>query len=168
MHGLKTRATFASRMSYEQNIVADLQRTGWSALSISDTSRPFVYTVGLMFSFARPELIIFSLGDNAFKVLRLMVEEIRGGRSFAARGTHENVLGNASIATRPVHPTWHTSYLGYAMGYYRERGRIGELEAIQIFWPDRNGKFPFERGCDEAVCSAQPRLDQPMMPDERR
>jgi hypothetical protein len=54
------------------------------------------------------------------------------------------------------------------MGYCTNNGRIGELEAMQVFWPDEQGRFPFDRGCDEAVWSAQPRLDQPVLPDEAR
>jgi hypothetical protein len=155
-------------LSYEQDIAADVERVGWSAISIADVSPPFVYSVGLMFSLAHPELIVFGLGDEGYNVLRAMVEDIRGGRSFAAPGAYDGVLAQGNIATRPVHPSQHESYLGYAMGYCRERGRIGELDAVQVFWPDRAGTFPFERDCDEAVWDAQPRLDEPVWPDVLR
>jgi Sulfatase len=56
-----------------------------------------------------------------------------------------------SIGLRRVHPTQHSLYLGFAMGYSRYTGRIGELEAIQVFWPDSGGRFPFEVGCDIGV-----------------
>jgi hypothetical protein len=55
----------------------------------------------------------------------------------------------------------HTEYLGYAMGYCRERGRIGELESLQVFWPDKAGHFPFEASCVEPIRALQPRLDLP-------
>ena len=155
-------------MSYEQDIAADVERIGWSAVSIADVSPSFVYSVGLMFSLGHPELIVFGLADEGYDVLRAMVEDIRGGRSFAEPGASEGVLAQGSIAVRPVHPSQHESYLGYAMGYCRERGRIGELEAVQVFWPDRAGRFPFERQCDEAVRAAQPRLDQQVWPDVLR
>ena len=117
-------------------------------------------TVGLMFSLGHAELIVFGLGDEGYNVLRAMVEDIRGGRSFADPGAYEGVLAQGFIATRRVHPSQHESYFGYAMGYCRERGRIGALAAVQVFWPDRVGRFPFERECDEAVRAAQPRLDR--------
>ncbi len=155
-------------MSYEQKIAADVERVGWSAISISDVSPSFVYTVGLMFSLGHPELIVFGLADEGYNVLGAMVEDIRGGRSFASPGTYHGVLAQGSISTRPVHPSQHDPYLGYAMGYCRERGRLGELEAVQVFWPDRAGRFPFDRDCDEAVWAAQPRLDQQVWPDVAR
>jgi hypothetical protein len=151
-------------VSYEQNIANDVERVGWSAISVSDVSPPFIYTVGLMFSLAHPELIIFGLGDAGYDILSAMVEDIRAGRSFASAGKYNGVLASGEVATRPVHPSHHETYLGYAMGYCRERGRIGELQAVQVFWPDRAGRFPFERGCEESVWNAQPRLDQPATP----
>lgn len=45
-------------------------------------------------------------------------------------------------------------------------GRIGELEAVQTFWPDSSGKFPFDAGCDLGVFNLQPRLDIGLSPRE--
>jgi hypothetical protein len=51
-------------------------------------------------------------------------------------------------------------------GFLRHIGRIGELEAVQAFWPDCTGKFPFEPGCDLGVSQLQPRLDIALTPSE--
>src|SRR5262249_23768953 len=72
------------------------------------------------------------------------------------------------VGFRPVHPTQHELYLGFAMGYCRHIGRLGELEAMQVFWPDSNGKFPFDVGCDSDVFCIQPRLDLGLTPGELR
>lgn len=45
---------------------------------------------------------------------------------------------------------------------------MGELEAVQVFWPDKNGKFPFDVGCDLDVYQRQPRLDLALTPSEIR
>jgi hypothetical protein len=60
-----------------------------------------------------------------------------------------------------VHPTQHEVYLGYAMGYYREIGDSDLLRAIQLFWPDKSGLFPFDLASDPVVASLQPRLELP-------
>ena len=52
------------------------------------------------------------------------------------------------------------------MGYCREIGRIGELQAVQLYWPDGTGRFPFEPNCDLDVYNRQPRLDIPLTPSE--
>lgn len=46
------------------------------------------------------------------------------------------------------------------MGFCRENHL--ELEAVQLFWPDPAGKFPFDANCEERVFLAQPRLDMPL------
>jgi len=54
------------------------------------------------------------------------------------------------------------------MGFMTNIGRIGELEAMQAFWPDRSGKFPFDVGCEFEVYRLQPRLDLALTPIEIR
>ena len=70
------------------------------------------------------------------------------------------------LVSGAVHPTQHELYLGFAMGFLTNIGRIGELEAMQAFWPDRSGKFPFDVGCDLGVYEAQPHTDLGLTPRE--
>ena len=90
------------------------------------------------------------------------------GSPYAKPGVYTVSIGGDEhrIGLRPVHPTQHELYLGFAIGYCRFIGRIGELEAMQAFWPDSKGKFPFEVGCDLAVHQLQPRLDIELTPRE--
>src|SRR5262249_7573320 len=78
---------------------------------------------------------------------------IRAGRSYTEPGVFAVRLGSDEhrVGFRRVHPTQHELYLGFAMGYHRFSGCSGELDAIQVFWPDSAGKFPFEVGCDLAL-----------------
>jgi hypothetical protein len=154
-------------MSIENAISADVSKQGFSLLTISDVDPPFACTVGLMFTPQHPELIIFGLREAGPDILRGMVKLMMEGRRFDSPDMHD-IAGVLKIATRPVHPTQHEFYLGFAMGYCRERGRFGELQALQVFWPDMHGRFPFRPGCDEKVWAAQPRLDQPLTASEIR
>lgn len=155
-------------VSREEEIAKAVAEHGWTAISISDSEPPFVYTAGLMFSHDHPELIVLGLPENGYGIVAVMADEIGKGRSFTDTDRHDNVLVTGQVATRDVHPTRHEMYLGYAMGYCREQGRMGELGALQVFWPDRDGKFPFEPNCDEGVYAAQPRLDLPATESELR
>lgn len=143
---------------------ADIAKTvathGWQAIIISDLPTPFVYTCGLMTTFRHPELIVFDPDPEAgYAILAAMIEDIRNGRTFAETGRFDRVLVEGDITVVRVDPTQHEFYLGYAMGHCRHAGRMGELEALQVFWPDADGYFPLERECNEEVCRAQPRLD---------
>jgi hypothetical protein len=154
-----------------EDIANDVREFGYSLLSISDGEPPFVYTVGLMQSCNHPELIAFGLEPgSAGGLVRGLIKLIREGQSFREPGVHTltNENGQYRVGFRVVHPTQHPLYLGYAMGFCREIGRWGELEAVQVFWPDKKGKFPFDAGCDEAAYRLQPRLDVGLTPREVR
>jgi hypothetical protein len=140
---------------------------GWSAILVTDDP-PFAYTIGLMFTFSHPQLIIFGLRDHGHPILSTMVEVLREGGSFVPGKRYSDVLNGFDIAVREVDRSQHTEHLGYAMGYCRERGRIGELEALQVFWPDKGGHFPFEASCIEPIRALQPRLDLPLDAAARR
>jgi Domain of unknown function (DUF4262) len=147
----------------DEDIARSVARHGWHAISVFDHAPPFVYTCGLMTTFQHPEAIIFGLGsETAYSVLNTIVDAIRNGRSFAATGKYDGVLVDLPIATRPVHRSQHELYLGHAMGHCRYTGNPGGLVAVQVFWPDKQGKFPFELGCDQTISMLLPRLDLPV------
>jgi Domain of unknown function (DUF4262) len=158
-------------MHMEEEIAEIVREYGWYAASISDHDPPFLYSIGLMQTCNHPELIVFGLdGDNAHALLSGVIENIRTGQPFAQPGKRAVKIGEDErrVGFRTVHPTQHPLYLGFAMGYCRYIGHIGELEAVQAFWPDTDGKFPFEVGCDLEVYRLQPRLDLALTPSEIR
>jgi hypothetical protein len=146
-----------------------VRKHGWCALSISDHEPPFLYSAGLMQTCDHPELIVFGLDpEDAHALLSALVCAIRAGQSFSKPGVYTLHIGGADhrVGCRCVDPTQHPLYLGFAMGYCRYTGHAGELEAVQAFWADSAGKFPFEIGCDLDVFRLQPRLDVALSPSE--
>ncbi len=155
----------------EEEIADVVRQYGWYAASISDHQPPFLYSIGLMQTLNHPEFIMFGLeADNAHTLFSALVRDIRAGRSFNWPEVYTVSIGEDEhkVGFRPVHQSQHELYLGFAMGYYRHIGRMGELEALQVFWPDSNGKFPFDVGCGSDVYSIQPRLDLGLTPRELR
>lgn len=146
----------------EEEIAEVVRQHGWYAASISDHQPPFLYTIGLIQTLDHPELIMFGLEARDIHALfSQLVRDIRGGRSYTEPGEYTVSIGGDELRLgfRRVHRTQHEVYLGFAMRYCRYIGHRGELEAMQAFWPDNNGKFPFNAGCDLAVNRLQPRLD---------
>jgi len=127
----------------DEEIAEIVRQYGWYAASISDHKPPFLYTIGLMETCRHPEFIIFGLeADKAHALLSGLVREIRTGKSYAEPGVYCVNLGGDEqrVGFRRLHPTQHPLYLGIAMGFLRNVGRFGELEAMQVFWPDGAGK----------------------------
>lgn len=155
----------------DEEIAEVVRDYGWYAANVNDAVPPFLYTIGLMESLHHPEFIIFGLEpDNAYALLAGLVAEIQSGATYSSDGIRTIDLGGDKhkVAFRRVHPTQHPLYLGFAMGFLTNLGRMGELEAMQAYWPDANGKFPIDVGCDISVAHLQPRLDISLTPREIR
>jgi hypothetical protein len=154
----------------EEEIAEVVREFGWYAASIYDHDPPFLYSIGLLSTLAHPEFVVFGLeSNNAHALLSGLIRDIRAGQSFALPGVHALNLGeDFRVALRLVHESQHPLYLGLAMGYCRHLGRIGQLQAVQVFWPDLSSKFPFDVGCDLDVYRLQPRLDVALTESEIR
>lgn len=153
----------------DDEIAEVVRQHGWFAANISDHKPPFLYSIGLMQTCNHPELIVFGLdAENAYALLSGLIRDIRAGKAFAEPGVYTLDIRGADhrVGFRGVHPTQHPLYLGFAMGFCTNIGRIGELQAVQAFWPDETGKFPFDVGCDLGVFGLQPRLDIALSPSE--
>jgi hypothetical protein len=154
--------------SVADEVAQTVAEHGWQAIDIRDASPPFLYTCGLMTTFEHPELIIFGLDvGKAYDIIAAMVNGLRSGQSFAKPGKHDRVTDMWPIAVRKVHPIQHRFYFGYALGHWWDLGNGGSLEAMQVFWPDAHGRYPFDLGCDRTVYESQPRLDLDVPPSNR-
>jgi Domain of unknown function (DUF4262) len=131
---------------------------GWHAIAIDDREPPFLYTCGLITQFQQPELVILGLTRKmAYSVVASIVEVIRNGTRLDAGSRVD--LDGLVIAIGPFHPSQHELYLGYAMAHARRHAT--RLRALQVFWPDNDGRFPFDLTCDAEVRALQPRLELP-------
>jgi hypothetical protein len=154
-------------LTKDQEIARSVAENGWHAISVTDCFPSFVYTCGLLTTFQHPELVVFGLEQHtAYSTLAVMVESLRNGQLFTQIGTYNGVLDEWSIAVRRVHPTQFEIYLGYSMAHCRHMGNPGGLAALQVFWPDKQGRFPYESDCDLKVCQLPPRLDLEVSPSE--
>jgi hypothetical protein len=155
----------------DEEIAEVVRQHGWFAANISDHEPPFLYSIGLMQTLNHPEFIMFGWdAKNAYALFSQLVRDIQAGQSYAAPAAYTvHIEGNGhQFGFRQVHTTQHELYLGFAMGYCQHIGRWGELEAMQVFWPDSTGKFPFDVGCALDVYQLQPRLDIGLTPKELR
>lgn len=155
----------------DEEIAEIIRQHGWYAANVNDADPPFLYTIGLMERCKHPEFIIFGIdADSAYTLFAGLIADIQRGQTYSENGVRTIELGGDKhqVGFRRVHPTQHPLYLGFAMGFLTNSGRIGELSAMQAFWPDDKGRFPFYTGCDIAVYNLQPRLDIGLTPREIR
>jgi hypothetical protein len=80
--------------SPDDAIAADVDRTGWSCITIHDIAPPFAYTVGLMKTYDHPELILFGRPDDDYSLLADLVVAISGGSRLDTVATCDTSLSS--------------------------------------------------------------------------
>ncbi len=148
----------------ERRVIDDVRAYGWHGVWVAeDEEGPgFNYSVGLLESLEHPELILFGLKREVMHdIMWEMVRSIQAGRRFEQPGLYDGIIEGLACAVRPVHATQQRLYLGYALWYLRWRGGQRELQAVQVFWPGKDGRFPWEPGCAAVVAARQPLLYRP-------
>lgn len=66
----------------------------------------------------------------------------------------EAILVGYEVAVRRVDPSWYEDLFGQAIGFYH--GRTPTF--LQLVWPDREGRFPWDEGVDAGCRESQPML----------
>ena len=115
----------------------------------------YAYSIGLQATFAQPEIIVFGLPPATMQaIIERLAAEARGGTRFVAGDRTAAALDECECAFRDVPDRFHASHLRYAFRFYGDAGFC----ALQCVWPDRRGRYPWERDFDEALHGVQPIL----------
>ncbi len=128
-----------------------IERHGWAIVAVGspyDRDPPWAYTVGLSARYDHPEFVITgTLGCGA--LFNQLGAAVRAGERFLPGCSEVDVLGiRARIGS--VHPDeWLSGRFAAWVDYY---GALGpphpEPSAVQVIWPDEQGRFPGEAGFD--------------------
>ncbi len=138
----------------------DIARYGWHVVLIPpDAGTPgWGHTIGMLERFDHPELIVFG---RELEIVRGLVNRLGAhvahGQPLTGADRVRGILADALVAIRPVDPRWTEAFLGNAAWHY-ERPSI---PALQCFWPDANGMFPWDPAADPAWRNDQPLLFEP-------
>lgn len=137
-----------------REVRTDVLTYGWHvAGATADAGAPaWRYTVGLHRTHQHPEVVVSGLSHEVTEaLLAAVVRHVRAGTRFEAGDAYDGILERYACAFRAVDRRWYTLYLPHAVAFYGGT----RFPALQCLWPDRLGRFPWERGCDPAVRAAQ-------------
>ena len=143
----------------EINIKNDVEKHGWTVcLFEADTATPaFAYTIGLWKNFNHPEIIAFGLPlDMMHAILNDAGDIIKAGNPLETAVDNFEVLELHPVQFRKVDADNIPDYFGYAQWFYDYEA----FPALQLFWTDKGGKFPWEPEFDESYKLDQPFLDR--------
>jgi hypothetical protein len=143
----------------EKKIRSDVEKYGWSVgLFEKGTATPsFAYTIGLWKTYNHPEIIAFGLPiDLLYTILNDTGELIKEGKQFSLSVDNNEILINLPVQFRQVDASNIPDYFGFAQWF----NDYELFTALQLFWPDKAGKFPWDPTYDEKYRFDQPLLDR--------
>lgn len=125
-------------------IQANIDQYGCHLIMIgSDNYLPgFVYSIGLYQKFTHPEIICFGLKTSVMATLINHAKDLLQAGGIILPGKYYNdFLEGYSIQFIEVNKEFYPDYFGYAGWFY---GSNAGFPALQIVWPDKQNKFPWE------------------------
>jgi hypothetical protein len=117
----------------------------------------YAYTVGLFKRFRHPEVIMFGLApDVLHQILNGIGDRVRDGQRVSAPSVSSDILEGYECAFREVAPAARGAYMGAATEFYGH----DDFPALHCIWPDREGRFPWDRGASVEFRRLQPMLSE--------
>ena len=143
----------------EEKCLSDVRDHGVHVLRVfgDDTWPEFAYSVGLFHNFRHPEIIILGLpADRAHVLINLVRDEVRAGHRFKAGDSTDKLLVDYEVTFRAVPTPQLVAHFGWAIWFYED----GEFPALQLVYPDRDHRWPWQDGVSPSF-----RVKQPVLAD---
>lgn len=146
----------------DQRLVAKVGRRGWAVLGIpeDDGAGSWAFTVGLWHSYRVPEVALFGLPtQECVTLLELVGDQVAAGARLEPGQLLADVLaGDYRVTLRPIAPSWHRTFFGAALRFYRD---TPDWSILHCVWPDRSHLFPGDPDFDPSLSGRQPQLLTP-------
>jgi hypothetical protein len=130
---------------HDRAILGHIAEHGWSVIGIEeeDGEPPYSFSVGLYHTLGVPELLIVGQKpENAQGLINNAGELMRAGRRFRTNRRTTGILEGYPAVFVAVDPRYYLGYLGCGRWLYRG----DEFPILQLVWPDREGRFPWDEG----------------------
>ena len=152
------------RMNEKHNLdlsqtAAHIKEHGCSVVMIEGTDYlpSFGYSVGLWETYKHPEIICFGLPHKTLHpIINTVADLIKNGQAFTANVQYQNIFANSVAEFLEVDNRNIGDYFEVAIQYYHSK----TFPVLQLIWPDRNNKFPWEIDFEEIFKFKQPLLDR--------
>lgn len=144
----------------EQAFVGHIRESGWTRTNVfGDEAGPgFSYTTGFWLNTGQPEIVIFGLkSEIAHDVCWDLFRSAKAGNALRIGGLSNDVFGNLPAYAFSVGERHYKDHLGWSMWFY---SAANPFPCLQIVWPDRNGRFPWEHGFDSEFEGLQTDLSE--------
>lgn len=124
----------------------------------------FIYTTGFFLNLGHPEFFIKgALDESAADMMNALFRYVEAGNQIGDGDSVRHDLGKGEICfiAKTFPHDRYFDYLGWGCWFYRslfyKQPPVLEhkFPVLQLFYPDRIGKYPWDEGCDPGVLKMQ-------------
>lgn len=145
---------------HEKSFVAKIREHGWTRTSVSsdDEGPGFSLTTGFWLNTYQPELIMFSTkSEIVHQLFWDLFRDAQSGKALPIGKRTDAVFANLPAYAFRVAKKFYADYLGWSGWFYANQD---DFPCLQIVWPDRASRFPWEPSFDAEFKSNQPDLTE--------
>ncbi len=141
---------------HEAQMLADIDRFGWAVLRVSNDKGPdFAYSVGMHRTLGHPEILIFGLPlDIMHRLINDVGARVRAGAKYTAGQCADEFLEGYEVTFRAIPGFQYDGHLGWANWLYGGN----DFPALQMIYPDRDHRWPWDDSVADAFRDTQPVL----------
>ncbi|KTF69989.1 DUF4262 domain-containing protein [Sphingomonas sp. HT-1] len=143
----------------DQDFVEKVRQYGWAFTSVpADEQGPgFRFTTGLWHSTGHAELILFSMKRDIVRdVFADLFRAAKAGNRLPTSESTDRAFANLPAYAFPVATRFYPEYLGRSRWFYGG----DDFPCLQIVWPDRESRFPWQPGFNPEFADDQPDLSE--------
>lgn len=148
--------------AYDEQLLEDVTKIGWHYVHVQAEGRDpaFAFSLGFYANYGHPEIIVIGLKpQTAQQLMNIAAIRIAGAKSkYETYKPYDDIAQGMRVAFVPVAKRYLPEYFGYGRWFYQSRQ--GEFPALQMVWPDKQGRLPWEPGYDTRFSALQPLLDK--------
>ena len=142
----------------DQSFLSRIRDHGWTASWISPEGNlpGYSFTTGIEYSTGCPEIVIFSCPNNVANDLNWAIwRRLREAGPLPVGVPVSGIIPEGpEVVFLNMDKTHYEEHLGYSRWFYLGNG----FEALIMYWPDKNGKFPWQEGVASEMAHLQPDL----------
>jgi len=130
-----------------RNTLANIRKYGWEAELIKPCAhgQGFAYSVGAHDTLGVSEVIVVGLKPKTAHIaLDLSIKAMKSGIDLS-RGCHRDIVGEVNVEFRSVSERWYRHVMCRDEWYYTDEF----VPALQLIYPDLEGRFQWEEGFQE-------------------
>ena len=139
---LQVKREYMQDQKITEGILKDIEEYQVSVAYIdTDGYNPrFGYSIGLWEQFNHPELLLIGLDSESTQaIINNAKNQIAEGTRFIEGVNYPDFLVGYPVQFIEVQPIHYPDYMGYASWY----NDYQDYPVLQIIWPDKNSRFPW-------------------------